>query len=152
MPLLGHRGGLHSSVLPDHSGALHPFYPKTKHCSVGLGESVCPSSCIPIGSFPWRRVTDDLHAGTRVVALEGGRRDATPYPHWASRACAGDGYPGDLPARRGHALYADCSVFIDAARLEALGKALMAERPVNCGDGVSDGLAPGNSAFEPGGR
>jgi hypothetical protein len=41
----------------------------------------------------------------------------------SSRACAGGGYPGDLPVRRGHALYGDFSLFAGVARLEALAKA-----------------------------
>jgi hypothetical protein len=37
-----------------------------------------------------------------VVALEGGRRDATPLLIWPGDSRLVVGYPGGLPARRGH--------------------------------------------------
>ncbi len=52
----------------------------------------------------------------------------------SSRACVGGGYPGGLLARRGHALYGDCSVFVDVARLEALAKALDGAAIDACGE------------------
>src|SRR6185312_15226897 len=48
-----------------------------------------------------------LPPGCRVVALGGGRRDATPCPHPPVPPALVAGHPGDLPARRGHVLVGD---------------------------------------------
>jgi hypothetical protein len=71
--------------------------PGTARPHTNPGAALASTARAPSGSAP----------GWCVVALEGGRWDATPCPPSPAAAVLVAGHPGDsLPARRGHGLVA----------------------------------------------